>query len=82
MWIVSERYDGVTSKTPFRDKEKAETLLNKIIAAGGSAILLEVGASARIKQSTESLRRFTKAASSLGVSLKEANKALSAGSAK
>ena len=44
MFIVSERHDGNTSKTPFQDneKEKAEKLLNKIINAGGSAILLEV----------------------------------------
>jgi len=43
LYIVSERHDGNTSKTPFQDKEKAEKLLNKIIAAGGSVILLEVG---------------------------------------
>ena len=45
MWIVSERHDGCTSKTPFQDneKEKAQKLVDKITAAGGSAILLEVG---------------------------------------
>lgn len=45
MWIVSERHDGVTSKTPFKqdEEDRARALLDKIIAAGGSAILLEIG---------------------------------------
>lgn len=78
MWIVSERHDGNTSITPFKDNEedKAQKLLDKIINAGGTAILLEIGVSARIKQRTESLKRFTKAARLLGVSLEEANIAL------
>ena len=43
MFIVSERYDGVTSKTPFQDKAKAQKLVDKINDAGGVAILIEVG---------------------------------------
>jgi hypothetical protein len=43
MYIVSERKDGVTSKTPFTDKEKAEVLIKKLNAIEVVAILLEVG---------------------------------------
>jgi len=45
MILVSNYEDGVTSIRPFENDEKvkAETLLNKINNAGGTAILLEVG---------------------------------------
>lgn len=43
MFIVSERHDGNTSKTPFKEKDKAQKLVDKINDAGGVAILIEVG---------------------------------------
>jgi len=45
MILVSNYEDGVTSITPFENDEKvkAEKRLKEINAAGGTAILLEVG---------------------------------------
>jgi len=70
MWIVSERHDGNTSKTPFKEseKDKAQKLVDKINDAGGVAILIEVGIKTRIKREAIALENLGKACRASGIS--------------